>query len=154
MKFTKVVVGGTFDLLHDGHKALFEKALEVGHLLLIGLTTDKMVTKSRKNHKVSTYCERKKSLRKHFDKKKVSNRVKIIPINDPYGPSIKDHDVEAIVVSQESTERAEEINRIRLDRGLQPLKIVTITIILAEDGGHISTTRIRRGEIDLKGHLL
>ena len=152
--FTKVVVGGTFDLLHDGHKALFKKALTIGHLLLIGLTTDKMLTESPKKHKVSSYFERKKSLRNYFDKKRVSNRVKIVPIGDPYGPSIKDHDVDALVVSQERTERAKEINKIRLDRGLQPLKIVIVNMILAEDGIPISTTRIKRGEIDREGHLL
>jgi len=154
MKSTKVVVGGTFDLLHDGHKALFEKALEIGHLLLIGLTTDKMVTESNKKHKVSPYFERKKRLRNYFGKKGVSNRVKIVPIGDPYGPSIKDQDIDAIVVSKERTERAKEINRIRLCRGLQPLKIVIVNMILAEDGVPISTTRIKRGEIDRKGHLL
>jgi pantetheine-phosphate adenylyltransferase len=154
LKFTKVVVGGTFDLFHDGHEALFNKALEIGYRLLIGLTTDKMVTESCKSHKVSTYCERKKRLINFFDEKRVSNRFEIVPINDPYGPSTKDHDIDAIVVSQERAERAEEINRIRLGRRLKPLNIVIIDMVLAEDGFPISTTRIKSGEIDRKGHLL
>ncbi|MEM2081946.1 MAG: adenylyltransferase/cytidyltransferase family protein, partial [Candidatus Bathyarchaeia archaeon] len=36
-RFRKVAVGGTFDELHKGHKALLMKAFEIGTRVLIGL---------------------------------------------------------------------------------------------------------------------
>ena len=42
-KFKKVAVGGTFDELHSGHKALINKAFEVGEKVVIGLSSGEFV---------------------------------------------------------------------------------------------------------------
>jgi len=44
MKYQSVVLGGTFDHLHQGHQALLSKAFTIGNYVTIGLTTDKYVT--------------------------------------------------------------------------------------------------------------
>ena len=54
-----VAIGGTFDVLHDGHKALLKKAHTLGDVI-IGLASDEMPGK--KFHVVNTYDNRKKSL--------------------------------------------------------------------------------------------
>jgi len=54
-----VAIGGTFDVLHDGHKALLKKADTLGDVI-IGLVSDEMAQK--KFHVVNTYNNRKKSL--------------------------------------------------------------------------------------------
>ncbi|RLI36748.1 phosphopantetheine adenylyltransferase [Candidatus Bathyarchaeota archaeon] len=153
-RFKVVAVGGTFDELHKGHRALLARAFEVGETVLIGLCTDSLAKRLRKNHKVASYEERLGELMCFLKDRGLTNRARIIPLNDPYGPSISDGEMEALVVSRETEPRAHEINRIRRDRGLKPLEVIVIDMVPAEDRIPISTTRIKRGEIDREGRLL
>ena len=153
-KYGKVALGGTFDQLHNGHIRLVEKALEIGAFIIIGLTTNRMLKKDPKPHIVADYDERKKELTILLRRKGVLNRVQIVPINDAYGPTLSDGEIEALVVSHETAGRTGEINRLRGERGLKPLDIIVIDMVLAEDRTPISTTRIRKREIDREGHLL
>ena len=153
-KYRRVGLGGTFDKLHKGHIRLVEKALEIGELVIIGLATIRMLKKDSKPHVVANYDERKKELITLLRREGVLNRVQIVPINDAYGTSLSDGEIEAIVVSRETAGRTGEINRLREERGLKPLGIIVIDMVLAEDSVPISTTRIRKKEIDREGHLL
>ncbi|MEK6911713.1 MAG: adenylyltransferase/cytidyltransferase family protein, partial [Candidatus Thermoplasmatota archaeon] len=40
-------MGGTFDILHVGHKALLDAAFALGGEVFIGLTTDAMARQTR-----------------------------------------------------------------------------------------------------------
>ena len=62
--------------------------------------------------------------------------------------------LDAIVVSPETEPVARKINEIREQCGMKPLFIETIEFVLAEDLIRISSTRIRRGEIDTFGRIL
>jgi len=153
-RFKVVGVAGTFDMLHKGHKALLRKAFEVGELVVIGLTTDEFVAEMGKPHEVAPYRERLEELLAFIRDEGNLHRVEVVAINDPYGPALWDGGYEAIVVSEETAPRARELNELRARRGLDPLKIIVIPMVLAEDGKPISTTRIRAGEIDREGRLL
>jgi pantetheine-phosphate adenylyltransferase len=149
-KFSYVVIGGTFDELHTGHKKLIRKALDVGDFVVVGLTSDQMV-KSYKKHEVTCFEDRRKAFEQFLENEGAKERVQIFKINDPYGPSIADDRLEAIIVSTETAPSVIEINELREKRGLKPLKKIVIKLILAEDGLPISSTRMRRGEIDKEG---
>ncbi len=153
-KFTVVVVGGTFDEFHKGHRALLMKAFEIGNRVLIGLSSDDFARKLRKPHKVATYDERLEDLKKILMRRKVLDRAEIIPLQDPYGVTLSSGCIKAIVVSKETEQVAHKINEKRRAKGLQPLSIVVIEMVPADDHVPISTTRIRRREIDREGHLL
>jgi pantetheine-phosphate adenylyltransferase len=154
IKFKTVAVGGTFDEFHKGHRALLMKAFEVGNRVLIGLCTDKFAKKLWKPHKVAPYEERLEELKEFLRKQGVLGRAEIMPLSDPYGVTLSKGCVEAIVVSRETEQRANEINEKRKTMGLPPLHIVVIEMVPAENHVSISTTRIRWGEIDREGHLL
>jgi cytidyltransferase-like protein len=153
-KFRKVAVGGTFDELHKGHRSLLVKAFEVGEKVLIGLCTDEFVEKMGKPHVTAPYKERLKELRAFLEALDLADKAEIIPLNDPYGKTLTDKCIEALVVSEETEKIAIKINQKRNEKSLPPLKIITISMVPAENYKPISTTRIREGEIDREGHLL
>jgi cytidyltransferase-like protein len=153
-KFKKVAVGGTFDELHKGHKALLDKAFETGECILIGLTSDEFVSKMSKPHKTAPYNERLEELKVFLKQEGLNGRVEIVPLNDPYGLTLSGMSIDALVVSKETEKTALKINEQRKNAGLPLLKIITIEMVPAENKTPISTTRIRGGEIDRNGHLL
>ena len=149
----RVCIGGTFDILHKGHKKLIDKAFEFAGkngFVFIGLTTNK-ITKEKKI--VGSIKQRQKNLEEYLSEKSFIKNAVIKPINDKYGPSIEE-DFDAIVVSPETFKTAEEINSIRVKKGKKPLKIIKIPFVLADDDKPISSTRIFEGEIDKNGFVL
>jgi len=147
----RVAVGGTFDPLHDGHKALLKKACELsrGGELLIGITSDEMA--KNKFHEVVDYRSRHDEVMRFIREQGIT--PVIVRLEDPYGPTVSE-DFDFIVVSPETHPVALKINDIRRERGLVEIKIVLVEYVLADDNLPISSTRIKRGEIDVHGRLL
>jgi pantetheine-phosphate adenylyltransferase len=75
-------------------------------------------------------------------------------LDDAYGITLSKGVLEALVVSQETEYMAQEINKKREKKRLEPLKIVVVEMVPAENHIPISSTRIRRGEIDREGRLI
>jgi len=144
-----VAIGGTFDVLHDGHKALLKKAYTLGDVI-IGLVSDEMARK--KALVVNTYQSRKKAVTVYI-KALTGTDPLIVALNDPFGPTLEER-FDYIVVSPETLAVAKKINALRSQRGLLPIKIVCVNFVLAQDGKPISSTRIHNGEIDAHGVLL
>jgi len=151
--FREVAVGGTFDALHRGHKILLRTAFRAGDKVLIGLSRNGFVQRLRKNHTVDPYPKRKRALISFLKKEGLLERGKIIPLDDPYGPTINNSTIDVLVVSRFTKKMADRINSIRRRRGLRPLSVVSIRMVLAEDFEPISSSRIRAGEIDREGYL-
>jgi pantetheine-phosphate adenylyltransferase len=154
MKFKVVGVGGTFDEFHKGHRVLLTTAFEVGERVVIGLSTDALVEKLGKPHKIATYDVRLEELKSFLRKQGWINRAKIIPIKTIYGNALTSKQIEGIVVSRETAPTANEINEKRKAKGLKPLSIIVIDMVPAYNHAPISTTRIRFMEIDREGNLI
>jgi pantetheine-phosphate adenylyltransferase len=150
MKFKKVVVGGTFEYLHDGHKAILSKAFEVGDRVLVGITSDQMQLR-KDSTGVPPLKDRRAVLEKWLTSTGLKKGAEVVVISDPFGPALDDSELEAIIVSPETRKRAKELNQLRVSRGLNKLKIIEIPFVLAEDGLPISSLRIKYGEIDVHG---
>ncbi len=149
-KKKKVVMGGTFDIFHEGHKALLRRAFVLGEVT-IGLTSN-ILAKNTKKRRVKGFKYRKKEL-KDFIKKEFKVKPKIVKIEDKFGPTLKE-DFDYIVVSPITYPTAGLINRKRQKTKKKPIKIVKIEFALAEDEKPISSTKILKGEIDRQGKLL
>ena len=150
----KVMVGGTFDPLHAGHRKLLGRSFELAGkegFVVIGLTTDEFA--GRKTHPVRPFEERRRELERFIRGKKFRAAYRIEPLVDRYGPAA-DEDFDALVVSEETLPVGMEINRLRKDRGKKKVDIHQISCVLADDGRWISSTRIHRGEIDSEGRLV
>ncbi|WP_414469511.1 phosphopantetheine adenylyltransferase [Methanobacterium sp. ACI-7] len=149
MKFKNVAVGGTFDHFHKGHEKLLNKAFEVGHNVLIGVTSDKFGSKKGNIEPCSKRISRLEDFLKKFD-----SRYMVKRLEEPFGPTTDDSEIDAIVVSRETKPTAELINEKREKKRMNSLEIFIIDWVLADDGKPISSTRIRNGEIDRNGKVL
>jgi cytidyltransferase-like protein len=148
--FNKVVVGGTFNVLHKGHKAVLTTAFMLGKSVGIGLSSDEFANRFRATP-TGKYEDRKKKLIEfveNFDKE-----YEILGINDSYGIATTEPEIDCIVVSEETLLRAEEINAIRFKKGLNKLTIVVVPLMLAGNGKPISGERILNNEIDEDGNV-
>ena len=151
-KYQNIVLGGTFDCLHLGHKHLLDKAFGLAEFVIIGLTSDKL---NRKRRKITWESEtdRRKSLDDYLKKRGFRNRYKIILLEDIFGSSPSNTGIKAIITTKETLKNVKEVNVIRVRKGLNKLSIVMVNHIKDHTGKSISSSRIRSGQISPNGEI-
>ncbi|HEX7542988.1 MAG TPA: pantetheine-phosphate adenylyltransferase [Patescibacteria group bacterium] len=150
-QFNHVVIGGTFDHFHAGHKALLEESFKVGKKITIGIAMEELYKNKFLSEIIETFEIRKKSVSEFLKKKGWFKRAKLISFSHFTGGADKSKNIDAIIVSKETYPNAFRINQLREKNKLPLLEIITINDVLAEDGKLISSDRIRAGEIDKNG---
>tara|TARA_B100001123_G_C14939151_1_gene878951 strand:+ start:141 stop:587 length:447 start_codon:yes stop_codon:yes gene_type:complete len=146
-------MGGTFDIIHVGHLTLIEKATSISQKVIIGLTSDSLAAKNGKNIK-NNFKQRFVNLEKTLDENFSGNSFEIAELNDDFGPAVIEGNVDALVVSEETSQKGDILNTMRKERNLNPVEIIIVPMKLATDGDRISSTRIRNLEIDTSGNTL
>ncbi len=136
--FKKIVIGGTFNILHEGHESLIDTAFENAESTIIGLTSDEFANRFR-IEEVRIYEDRRNDLAKYLSKH--DKPSDIVEINDSYGVATIDEDIDSIVVSDETLLRAQEINTIRFKKKLPRLTIIVVPLVLDEKGQPVSNSR-------------
>jgi len=136
----KVCLGGTFNVIHEGHLALLSRAFQEGDEVFVGLTSDRMAQKGRTG-KVNDYPSRLIGLIDALENLADGKEFQVFKIDDEFGPAASS-DFDVIVVSRETAPTAERINKARLDSGLRPLRIEAIDIVLGQDGKKVSASRL------------
>ncbi|RMW33953.1 MAG: pantetheine-phosphate adenylyltransferase [Candidatus Nitrosomarinus sp.] len=152
-KFSLIAMGGTFDIIHRGHLTLLSTAFEISEKVIIGLTSDEFVQKKGKNP-IHKYDERLKNLTSIIFKKFPNSYFEISQLNNDFGPAVLQKEVQALVVSDETKNQGDILNKLRSERNLSPVEVIVVPMSLAKDGERISTTRIKNSEIDSEGNLL
>jgi phosphopantetheine adenylyltransferase len=153
-EFRNVILGGSFDKLHKGHKLLLKHALRFSDRIKIGLVKDEMLKDKLFSSKIEKFNLRKNKIISFLKKIRKNVKIDIIPLSDPYGPSIEDNTFTDIIATEETLPRVIKINKIRISKNLSKLKIHVVRLLLADDGRIIRSSRIRAGEIDKDGKLL
>jgi len=152
-KYKLVAMGGTFDIIHKGHLALLQKAFDVSESVIIGVTSDKFAVERGKKI-TNNYDTRISNLTKLLNSTSKNGRYEIKQLEEDFGPALYTNNVEALVASKETANKVVLLNKLRAEKGLRPVGVVTVDLVLAKDGKRISSTRIRSGEIDPEGNLL
>ena len=148
-KFECCLVGGTFDRFHAGHKLLLSVAISRSKSVEIHVVND--VLASKKSNLIQSYEDRTEKI---FDwlNQKSHHGVKILTLNDAFGPAPVHKKADAIVATPETTSNCDQINRMRKSSGLGELSILEVPHMIDYSGAIISSTRIRSGVIDTDGN--
>lgn len=148
----RVAMGGTFDVLHRGHRALLDTAFATGdEEVAIGITTDDFANASRVR-RVRPYAERAADVLAYAKTRGAGARTRVEPIDQPFGFAL-DPRFTHLVATEETASTAGRINEARAERGVAPLMLVLAPYILGADARPIKATRVRGGEIDAEGRL-
>lgn len=142
-----LVVGGTFDHLHAGHKILLSMTAFIASRKLIcgitGILTHITPTKSNKTlivddtllknkkfaHLLESISFRTQTVRTFLTLISRHLELGLVPIHDVYGPTAYDPEISALVISEETRAGAESIAKLRMEKGLQPLEVFVIDVI-------------------------
>ncbi len=147
MQATKVAVAGTFNVLHEGHKALLDRAMWMADELYIGITSDKMAAENRTE--IIPYYLRRKAIEDYVISK--GEIATIFEINDIYGPPEIMDDIDILVVSEETKDNGKLVSRMREKRGLKPLKLDVVSLYRDCDGNKLNARDIMSGDMSRDG---
>ncbi|GAA5842144.1 hypothetical protein JCM5353_002173 [Sporobolomyces roseus] len=129
-----VAMGGTFDHLHAGHKILLSMACSIAtKKLIVGVSDDALLGKKQFREYLESIEERIGNVEKFIELVRPTIRHQVVPLQDVYGPTATDPDIQALVVSLETASGGSAINKLRQERELSILDTYTINLV-ADDG--------------------
>jgi len=132
----RCVFGGTFNVLHQGHKSVISGALNFCSELIIGLTTDRFA-RLYGHKKLRSFEERKKDLEEYL--KSLGIKYEIVPLDDLFGPALRD-DVDVLIATEEVVMNALAVNRRRRAEGKKEIPIIVFPLV--RKNGKISASEM------------
>lgn len=142
------LVGGTFDRFHIGHQKLIEIGLRECHKLEVWMTSD--ILARRKDNRIESWADRKKLILSSINPD-LKDRISFHTLEDAFGPAPTHEVAEIIICTRETSSNCQDINALRANNKLKPLRIIIVDPAVGDDGRVVSSTNIRRGITDRYG---
>lgn len=141
--YRRVVLGGTFDRLHLGHKILLgEGCLFAEENLTVGVTTGEMNLKKSLPELIQPTPVRIDSVVQFIETVKPQIGHRVVPITDMFGPTNTDPDLQCIVVSDETKKGGDIVNQERQKKGYSALDVYVIDLVQDQCHGQFEEAKI------------
>lgn len=146
--YKTVCLGGTFDGIHAGHKLLFGEATRIcQEKLIVGVTDINMIKSKTLWELIAPVEERISKVNESLHELKPQLKYDIVPIDDLYGPTITQEDIDCIVVSEETIRGADKINAARKDKGWHELKVHVVKLLQDKNANQDTMARLNEKKI-------
>lgn len=141
-RFDEVVLGGTFDHFHNGHKALLTAGLLFAESrVVVGVTGDELLKTKKNRESIEDIDTRKNHVKQFVESIQDRVELELCVIQDPFGPTIVRDSLKAIVVSSETIKGARMINEKRKQRNMEPLFVI---VVMRSNVHTLSSTFVRK----------
>jgi phosphopantetheine adenylyltransferase len=176
-----VIVGGTFDHIHAGHKLLLtalalvlqptSKRSTTPRRLMVGITGDELLKNKKYAEYLKSWDERQRDVVNffrsilYFTRSNAGEKLETctfnepgpngraihtklgpitlecVEIQDPFGPTITDESITALVVSGETRSGGRAVNEKRTEKGWHALEVFEVDVLDAQEyeGGSTKT---------------
>lgn len=140
-RYMGVVVGGTFDRLHEGHRQLLKKAIDIlspGGTLVVGVSCGALLSRKLLAELIQPYEVREGAVEQfliaHAKLEGKMFNLETFPIEESIPKrGVEDKRVECIVVTDETFPGALEFNSHRIALGLTPVDVVKVATTAHSD---------------------
>jgi len=142
-----VVIGGTFDQIHDGHKLLISTSLlAASKQFTVGVSDGPLLNNKILRELMTSVDDRITSVVELIEDLKPDINHKVVPITDPCGPSGIDDDLQLLVVSQETIKGGPIVNQKRRENGVPQLDVQHIELV-GEEATDLSESLNKEGKV-------
>ena len=144
-----VVVGGTFDHLHQGHYLLLAATvLNSSSSCTVGVSSGPLLKNKVLKELLEPLEQRCFKVKELIQDMRPGLNLNIVPITDAFGPTITDPELDCMVVSEETLKGGEAVNKKRLELGMSTMDMHMIPLIAGTDE-KLSSTQQRKNQLGM-----
>jgi phosphopantetheine adenylyltransferase/dephospho-CoA kinase len=149
--YNSVILGGTFDRFHSGHKLLLSAAAICSKKrMTIGVASDDLLRHKESSVLIEPRGVRTIAAASFVQSIKPSLEIEVLPITDPVGPAGTKKHADCIVVSEETVAGGHYCNQVRRKNGLSQMKVLVAGLVGTHYGvvdSKTSSSTLRRREL-------